>query len=160
MITQRSQLFHTFTMLGFALLCALAFAFYAEYIGGHEPCEYCIYQRYLLGMSALIFIAFPRFHRLGAFILCVAFLLTLYQFGLEQKWWTDRLGRCVTHLPSHGELTRDSIKAMLVNTPIVRCDQVNWVIFGYSAVLWNLVFNATMLIFYGFLKYISKGLRS
>lgn len=138
----------SYQIIGLILLGALAFGFYAEYVLGYAPCHYCVYQRYLLGASGFVFLILPRLHLFGFAILALALTLALYQLGLEHKWWHDVLERCLTSMPTQGGLTRESLRAMLNDAPIVRCDQVNWRIFGYSAVLWNVVFNGCILTLY------------
>jgi len=132
----------------FFILCALAFALIAQYGFGIEPCQYCLYQRYLFILAAFFFIL-PRTFFLGQLMLIAGLCLSVYQIGLEQHFWTDFIQACKT--PTQ---TFDSLEAMqqaLKATPIKQCDEINWRILGISATIWTALFQLC-LIPYGMIR--------
>ncbi|MGE3905223.1 MAG: disulfide bond formation protein B, partial [Reyranellaceae bacterium] len=59
-----------------------------------------------------------------------------FHVGVEQKWWAGPTG-C-----SGGSLAGlDPAEAMkrLMETPVVRCDEVPWSLFGISMAGWNMI---------------------
>ncbi len=127
------------------IIGALVSAYVAEYYFGIAPCHYCFYQRYLFMAAAACFLIKP-IHKLGFLALLAGLALSLYQIGLEQHLWTDILHKCKAPLP---QFTSDTqLHDFLKEAPIVRCDQVNWRIFGISAVIWIALFQAGLVILY------------
>lgn len=123
---------------GALLLGALAF----QFIGGLPPCEMCYWQRYahvaVIVLAAPAVVLPPAVARLlviGAIVaLFVSAGLALFHVGVEWKWW-DGPTAC-----SGGSLLgldpKDAARRMM-ETPLVRCDEIPWSLFGISMAGYN-----------------------
>ena len=121
-------------LLGGALL--------SQYVGGLYPCEMCWWQRYPHAAAILLAgLAFTgptlsmrarSLTALAALAIAISGLIGLYHVGVEQHWW-EGLTRCSTG----GAKTLDEI----MKTPLIRCDQVQWSLFGISLAGFNALFS-------------------
>ena len=121
---------------------ALAF----QYIGGLAPCVLCLYQRWphaaIIGLGLLGAWALragrPWLGAISLALIGAAGLLSaglgFYHVGVEQGVF-EGPGAC-TAAPV---LFTDpaAFSAALANTPVVRCDQVTWSLFGLSMAAYN-----------------------
>ncbi|MBA3325657.1 MAG: disulfide bond formation protein B [Rhodobacteraceae bacterium] len=122
---------------GSAALLAAALAF--QYLGGLAPCPLCIWQRWphvaavLLGLALL---ATPRreIAALGALAMLAGAGIAAYHAGVEQGWWP---GPVTCTAPDVADLTPDELLAQILTTPVVRCDEIAWSLFGVSMAGWN-----------------------
>ena len=113
---------------------ALAFQFW----GGLYPCEMCWWQRY--GHIAALVLALGSFAlparrwpvALAALALGVAGLIGAYHAGVEYGWWMGLTG-CTSTVHFDGG---DPLKAVMA-APLVRCDVVQWQLFGISLAGYN-----------------------
>ena len=119
-------------------------AFLFEHVGGMAPCSLCIWQRWAhLGViaaaaSGLLLIP-PR----AALLLTLAAALTSfgvasYHAGVEWQLWEGPAG-CTSSLAA-GASAADLVDQLLA-TPVVRCDDVPWSLFGLSMAGWNSLFS-------------------
>ena len=117
-----------------ALAGALAFQFW----GGLYPCEMCWWQRYgHIAALALALLSFALPARrwpvaLSALALGVAGLIGLYHAGVEYGWWQG-LTACTSTVHFKGG---DPVAEILA-APLVRCDVVQWELFGLSLAGYN-----------------------
>jgi disulfide bond formation protein DsbB len=142
-----------------SLLGALGF----QYIGGLLPCPLCIDQR-IAHLATLIFaimgclaVALPRrlkhwpkwwpACRIGFALLLLAILATatgmgvaIFQVGVENRWWESG---CASQAFGSNDL--ETLKNALLNTPVVRCDEVAWSLLGISMAGWNAVISFGLL---------------
>jgi disulfide bond formation protein DsbB len=128
-------------------LLAGAFAF--EHIGGLPPCEMCWWQRWA-HMAALAFAiaAFAAgrlpdrgrsFVWLAALAILTSGLIGGYHAGVEAGLF-EGFTRCTA---SGGGRTLADIMA----TPLVRCDEVQWELFGISMAGWNAILSGLAALF-------------
>ena len=120
------------TLLGGALLF--------QYVGGLAPCSLCIWQRWphltvivvaFIGLSGVM----PRCMLWLAFIASsISVGLGGYHAGVEYGFWTGPAG-CTTNLALDGDIK--TLTQQLLSTPLVRCDEVPWSLFGLSMAGWN-----------------------
>jgi disulfide bond formation protein DsbB len=114
-----------------------------QYVGGIQPCELCLYQRWpyygVIAATLIAVIAGDR--RVSLAILglaALAFLadaaLAFYHVGVEQHWFAGP--SACTGAPITGGSVAD-MKAQLLARPAVRCDEVAWSLFGVSLAGWN-----------------------
>lgn len=129
-----------------ALILGAAFAF--QLIGGLQPCELCIWQRYpyaaVIGLSG-VGIGLARAgveRRLLALLLalCAVTLLSgagiaAFHVGVEQKWW-EGTSACVGNLSATP--TIEDLREKLLAAPVVRCDEPAWSLFGVSMAGYNM----------------------
>ncbi|MEQ9812032.1 MAG: disulfide bond formation protein B [Azospirillaceae bacterium] len=129
--------------LGVAMLGgALVF----QYAGGLEPCILCLYQRWpwgiVIGIGIVAVILLARGHDwlagfatgLGGVVMLAGAAIAAFHVGVEQGWWagTAECGSSALSGGSVSDLTRQ-----LLATPVVRCDEVAWSLFGISMAGYN-----------------------
>jgi disulfide bond formation protein DsbB len=115
-------------------------ALFSQYVGGLYPCEMCYWQRWPHGAAillAIIALISPlRAARTRLIVLLAAFLIAIsgaigvFHAGVEYGWW-EGITRCTTNGASSLE---DILKV-----PLVRCDQVQWSLFGVSLAGFNAI---------------------
>lgn len=128
-----------------AALLGGAFAF--QYIGGLYPCEMCWWQRYphaaAIVLAALAFTAPAASKRsrtlvlLAALAIAVSGLIGVYHAGVELKIF-EGFTTCTS--TAKAASTQDLLK-QLMKVPLIRCDQVQWSLFGISMAGWNAIFS-------------------
>ena len=123
----------------------LAGAYVSEYGFGLFPCEMCWWQRYAhmaaIVLAALAFTAAatePRsraFTLLAALAIAVSGAIGVYHAGVELRIF-EGLTTCST--TATGASTAELLKK-LMKVPLIRCDQVQWSLFGISMAGWNAI---------------------
>jgi disulfide bond formation protein DsbB len=122
----------------------LAGALGSQYIGGLHPCEMCYWQRWPHGAAILLAaLAFkapassPRSRSLtllAAAGIAISGAIGVYHAGVEAGIF-EGFTTCTT--------TRGMTLQDIVNAPLVRCDQVQWSLFGISVAGWNALLSLT-----------------
>ena len=112
----------------------------SQYLGGLHPCEMCYWQRWPHGaailLAALAFTAHAHsarsrnFTLLAAAAIAVSGVIGAYHAGVELGIFEG-----LTTCAAGGAKTLDDI----MNTPLVRCDQVQWSFLGISMAGWNAI---------------------
>jgi disulfide bond formation protein DsbB len=146
----RARLFPLLLLLAGAAVVGGALLF--QYVGGVQPCELCLYQRWpyygVIVLAVLALVAGDR--RVSLAILALAALaflagaaLAFYHVGVEQHWFAGP-SAC-----SGAQITGASVadlKAQLLARPPVRCDEVAWSLFGVSLAGWNLLASIALVV--------------
>ena len=112
----------------------------SQYIGGLHPCEMCYWQRWphaaAILLAALAFTAPAASSRsrtltlLAAAAIALSGAIGVYHAGVEVGIF-EGITTCST--------TRGMTLQDIVSAPLVRCDQVQWSLFGISMAGWNAV---------------------
>ena len=115
----------------------LAGALGSQYLGGLYPCEMCHWQRwphYAAVALALLSFAVRGLWlvRLAGLAILLSGLIGVYHAGVEYGIF-EGLTQCSTMPGSGGG---DPLADILA-TPLIRCDQVQWSLFGISLAGWN-----------------------
>ena len=123
-------------------LALLGGALLSQYVGGLYPCEMCIWQRWPHGAAILLALAAlaspidaPRTRPLmllAALAIAVSGAIGAFHAGVEYKWWEG-----ITTCTTNGATSLDDI----LSVPLVRCDQVQWSLFGISLAGFNAIFS-------------------
>ena len=138
---------------------ALSFAYFVEFILGHEPCSLCKIER-IPYIGAIIFCSLLFFIRKGEkVILMIIFLLFLfgavvstYHVGIEQNIFSESL---LCELDLNNKIGNpDELLKTLKKAPI-SCKDVTFTIFGISLATFNAVIS--FIISYILLKLIFKN---
>lgn len=145
----------------FALLIAVASILTAlgfQHLGGVQPCELCLEQRYAYYASVpLIFLALvlltagqQRAATTLFVLVALVFLgnaaLGVYHAGVEWHFWA---GPAACSGSQQLTTNAGSLLDALKTTNVVRCDQAAWRMFGLSFAGWNVI--ASLLVaFLGF----------
>lgn len=139
-------------LLGSAALLGGALAF--QHGAGFRPCVLCIWQRWphalviaLMGLALA-----PRMPAsvqrvwigLAALVLSGGAVIAAYHVGVEWGWFAGTAS-CVGGSASGGDLAAQ--REALLNTPIVRCDEVVWSLLGISMAGYNLLFSLALTLY-------------
>ncbi|HEX9805617.1 MAG TPA: disulfide bond formation protein B [Alteraurantiacibacter sp.] len=115
----------------------LAGAYISEYGFGLFPCEMCWWQRWphfaAVALAIISFVAAPRrlWIALAGFAILASGLIGGYHAGVEYGWW-EGITTCAAATGGSGDALADIFAA-----PIVRCDEVQWSLFGISLAGFN-----------------------
>jgi disulfide bond formation protein DsbB len=130
-------------LLPLALMAgALAF----QYLGHLYPCEMCWWQRYphiaAIVLAALAFVVPGVGAKRGLVLLATLAILIsgaigVYHAGVEYHWW-EGITTCSAGAAggSAGDVLAD-----ILATPLIRCDQAQWTLFGLSLAGYNAIFS-------------------
>ena len=135
---------HGLIICGAVSAALLTGAFLFEYVGGMAPCSLCIWQRWahvaIIGAALAGLVMLPA--RSGLLLVAATALTSFgiagYHAGVEWALWDGPAG-CTANLGA-GASTADLVDQLLA-TPVVRCDDVPWSLFGLSMAGWNAVFS-------------------
>ncbi|BBC71410.1 disulfide bond formation protein [Altererythrobacter sp. B11] len=119
-------------------------AYISQYVFGLFPCEMCWWQRYphfialVLGLVSLGARPGARTFllALAAAAIMISGLIGVFHAGVEYGWW-EGLTTCSRPVGAGGGDPLDAI----MNAPLVRCDEVQWSLFGISLAGWNALFS-------------------
>jgi disulfide bond formation protein DsbB len=116
----------------------------SQYLGGLHPCEMCYWQRWPHGAAILLAaVAFTTpaassrsrtLTLLAAAAIAISGAIGVYHAGVEVGVF-EGITTCST--------TRRMTLQDIVSAPLVRCDQVQWSLFGISMAGWNAILSLT-----------------
>ena len=124
-----------------------------QYVGGLQPCELCLYERWpyyaMLVLSALALAAgHPGVSAGVTGVAALAFLagagLAFYHVGVEQHWFAGPTA-CTGAAPVGGSI-EDFRRQLMAQQP-VRCDEPQWALLGISLAGWNLLASLALVVF-------------
>ena len=136
-------------LLGSSALLGGALAF--QYIGGLQPCEMCLWQRWPhVAALCLALLAWTLRHNRRVLVLAGVSLLAgaaigYYHAGVEYHWWAGPAACTAQAMTgSVADITR-----MVLATPLILCDAAAWTLFGvsmagYNALLSTLIGGASL----------------
>ena len=124
----------------------LAGAFGSEHLGGLNPCEMCWWQRWPhMAAVAFALVAIAAAGRLpdrgrsfvwlAALAILVSGAIGVYHAGVEAGIF-EGITQC-SAVDASG--TAEDVLNRIMNAPIIRCDQVQWSLFGISMAGWNAI---------------------
>ena len=134
-----------------ASVVVLGTALLSQYVGGLQPCVLCLYQRVPYGvvivLTALVLAwefygnsLAPGVARgtllVSAWVFFAGACIAGFHVGVEQGWWQGTDG-CAG--PDLNALSLEELKQQLLASPVVRCDEVAWSLFGISMAGYNLM---------------------
>ena len=112
----------------------------SQYLGGLHPCEMCYWQRWphavAILLAALAFTGPADSSRsrgvtlLAALAIAASGAIGVYHAGVEAKIFEG-----FTTCTATGGLSLED----LMKVPLIRCDQVQWSLFGISMAGWNAI---------------------
>ena len=136
-------------LLLIASAAILGSALLSQYVGGLQPCELCLYERwpyYAAIVATAIALLSGGDRAIRAVVaLCVLLfaastVLAFYHVGVEQHWFAGP-SACTT---SGGATTLEDMKRQILGTAPVLCDRPAWTLFGVSMAGWNLLASLIM----------------
>ncbi len=135
-ISFRQALLFSGVISFFLLASAITFEFFYDL----APCKLCIWQRWphviiiaimLLGLSILNKTWILLLISLSAI---VTGIIGFYHTGIEQGWWLGPSG-CSSQFGSETDIS--NLTTLLLETPVVKCDEIVWSLFNISMAGWN-----------------------
>ena len=141
MVKNINNLFIKFIFL--ISIIALVFAFFIEYILGHQPCNLCILERipYLLAIIVVLLnYKFIQLEKFFILLLIIIFLagtgLSLYHLGIEQGFIEESL---VCDLKNGSNLLSKEEILKQLQEKSVSCKDVTFKMFGLSLTSYNIL---------------------
>ena len=135
-LSQHARLARVLALAVPALL--LGGAYVSQYGFGLYPCEMCWWQRWphfvAFGFALLAYVVAPRklWVRAAALAILVSGAIGLFHAGVEYGWWQGVTSCAVVTGGGSGNALDD-----IMNTPLVRCDEPAWTLFGISLAGFN-----------------------
>ena len=124
---------------------ALFFAYFAEHILGHQPCNLCLIERIPYGLSIILIIATFISQKNEKFLILLliltfifSFSISFYHFGIEQGFFEES---AVCGIKDFNEnLTKEDLLIQL-KEQVISCKDVTFRIFGLSLTSINMLFS-------------------
>ena len=138
-------------LIAIASFIVVGSAISSEIFGGLAPCVLCLYQRipYALTIAlGLAGFAAPRFLVPLMLLAALTFLtgggIAVYHVGVEQAWWTGTEA-CVGTQDKAASI--DELRAQIMATPVIRCNDIQWSLFGISMAGYNVLTSLALAIY-------------
>jgi len=133
-------------------LFALIFAYFIEYVLGHQPCNLCLIERIPYMVALIIIVVNYKFNNLEKYLILLlifVFLagtfISLYHLGIEQGFIKESL---LCDLKNGSKiLTKEELLQQL-QEKIVSCKDVTFKIFGFSLTNLNLIISLLITIIF------------
>ena len=130
-------------LIALASLIVVGSAIASEVFGGLAPCVLCVYQRIPYAITIALGLGgffVPRLFIPAMLLAAVTFLvgggIGVFHVGVEQSWWTGT-EECVGS--SDKAATIDELRAQIMATPVIRCNDIQWSLFGISMAGYNVL---------------------
>ncbi|MDC1159426.1 disulfide bond formation protein B [Candidatus Pelagibacter sp.] len=141
MINIKNKTFLIFILLW--SIFALLFAYFVQYVLGHQPCNLCLIERipYMITIVIIVFFLYvKKFEKILILTICIIFILltliSLYHFGIEQGFIDESF---VCELNSDiNNLTKEAVLEQL-SSRFISCKDVTFEILGLSLATINIV---------------------
>jgi disulfide bond formation protein DsbB len=124
-------------------LFALIFAYFIEYILGHQPCNLCLIERIPYVIALIIITINFKFNHLErylilllVFVFLTSTLISLYHLGIEQGFIKESL---VCDLKNSSKILSKEEILQQLQQKIVSCKDVTFKILGFSLTVLNII---------------------
>ena len=133
-------------------LFALIFAYFIEYVLGHQPCNLCLIERIPYIGALIIIVVNYKFNNLEKYLILLLIfvfltgtLISLYHLGIEQGFIKESL---LCDLKNGSKiLTKEELLQQL-QEKMVSCKDVTFKIFGFSLTNLNLIISLLITIIF------------
>ena len=139
--------------LGTISMSMIFFALISEYMFGFTPCSLCLIQRYphMLVTITSIWLVFFRTHNLfiyplNTLIMAFSIILASYHVGVEQGIFQGPQSCSSSNLSSVSDQSAESLLIDILNTSVVRCNEVTWSFMRLSMASWNLIMSIALFV--------------
>ena len=129
---------------------ALIFAFFIEYILGHEPCNLCLIERIPYGLSVIMIMAIFLIKKNQKFLVLLliltfifSFTISFYHYGIEQGFFQES-SVCGAKDLIESINKEDLLKQLSEKT--ISCKDVTFRIFGLSLTSINIIISLLFII--------------
>jgi len=131
-------------------IASITIAYIAEFIYGILPCKMCLYQRYIYYILIIVSIFYIFLNKnkkyyflLVGIVLLVGIIISLWHLGIENKIIPGPSG-CSIDMQNVSD--QKDLKKLIIENPVVSCNQVNWSIFGISFVFINFIMQLALFV--------------
>ena len=139
--------------LGAISLSMILFALTSEYVFGFAPCSLCLIQRYphILVTITSVWLIFFRtqnvfLYPVNTLIMALSIILASYHVGVEQSIFQGPQSCSSSNLSLVSEKSAETLLKEILNTSVVRCNEVIWSFMGLSMATWNLILSIALFI--------------
>ena len=131
-------------------LISIIFAYFIEYILGHQPCNLCLIERIPYGLSIVLIIANYIFKKNEKFLILLlilmftfSFIISVYHYGVEQGFFKES---AICGLKNAAEIIskKELLKQLQENT--ISCKDVTFRIIGFSLTTINVAISMFLVI--------------
>ena len=139
--------------LGAISLSMILFALTSEYVFGFAPCSLCLIQRYphIIVTITSVWLIFFRtqnvfLYPVNTLIMALSIILASYHVGVEQSIFQGPQSCSSSNLSLVSEKSAETLLKEILNTSVVRCNEVIWSFMGLSMATWNLILSIALFI--------------
>ena len=139
--------------LGAISFSMILFALISEYVFGFAPCSLCLIQRYphILVAVTSVWLIFFRTHNVflypvNTLVMALSIILASYHVGVEQSIFQGPQSCSSSNLSLVSEKSAEALLKEILNTSVIRCNEVTWSFMGLSMATWNLILSITLFI--------------
>ncbi len=139
--------------LGAISLSMILFVLISEYVFGFAPCSLCLIQRYphMLVAITSVWLIFFRTHNfflypVNTLVMALSIILASYHVGVEQSIFQGPQSCSSSNLTLVSEKSAETLLKEILNTSVVRCNEVIWSFMGLSMATWNLILSIALFI--------------
>ena len=139
--------------LGAISLSMILFVLISEYVFGFAPCSLCLIQRYphMLVAITSVWLIFFRTHNfflypVNTLVMALSIILASYHVGVEQSIFQGPQSCSSSNLSLVSEKSAEALLNEILNTSVVRCNEVTWTFIGLSMATWNLILSGALFI--------------
>ena len=139
--------------LGAISFSMILFALISEYVFGFAPCSLCLTQRYphiLVAVTSVWLIIF-RTHNVflypvNTLVMALSIILESYHVGVEQSIFQGPQSCSSSNLSLVSKKSAEALLKEILNTSVIRCNEVTWSFMGLSMPTWNLLLSIALFI--------------
>ena len=132
--------------LGAISLSMILFVLISEYLFGFAPCSLCLMQRYphiLVGITS-VWLIFFRTHNFflypaNTLVMALSIILASYHVGVEQSIFQGPQSCSSSNISLVTERSAEALLKEILNTSVIRCNEVTWSFMSLSMATWNLI---------------------
>ena len=139
--------------LGAISLSMILFVLISEYVFGFAPCSLCLIQRYphILVAITSVWLIFFRTHNfflypVNTLVMALSIILASYHVGVEQSIFQGPQSCSSSNLSLVSEKSTEALLKEILNTSVVRCNEVTWSFMRLSMASWNLIMSIALFV--------------
>ena len=139
--------------LGAISFSMILFALISEYVFGFAPCSLCLIQRYphILVAVTSVWLIFFRTHNVflypvNTLVMALSIILASYHVGVEQSIFQGPQSCSSSNLSLVSEKSAEALLKEILNTSVIRCNEVTWSFMGLSMATWNFILSIALFI--------------
>ena len=139
--------------LGAVSLSMILFVLISEYVFGFVPCSLCLIQRYphILVAITSVWLLFFRTHNFllypaNTLVMALSVILASYHVGVEQSIFQGPQSCSSSSLSLVTEKSAEALLKDILNTSVIKCNEVTWSFMSLSMASWNLILSIALFI--------------